>query len=50
MNLNEDINRMRQIMGLTESELPIELFGINEELIGYEPATFALFANIFSKL
>lgn len=50
MNLNEDINRMRQIMGLTESELPIELFGINEELIGYEPAPFALFAHIFSKL
>ena len=50
MKLNEDINRMRQIMGLNESELPIELFGINEQLIGYEPGPFALFAHLFSKL
>jgi hypothetical protein len=38
MNLQENIHRIKQMMGL------------NEELIGYKTANFALYAHLFSKL
>jgi len=50
MNLFEDINRMRQMMGLNEETLSFEEFGLNEQLVGYEPGPFALFGHLFSKL
>ena len=50
MNLHEDINRMKQMMGLNEDTTPFELFGITEQLVGYEPGPFALYAHLFSKL
>jgi hypothetical protein len=38
MNLQENIHRIKEMMGL------------NEELIGYKTANFALYAHLFSKL
>ena len=50
MNLHEDINRIKQMMGLNEDTTPFELFGITEHLVGYEPGPFALYAHLFAKL
>jgi hypothetical protein len=50
MNLQEQISRITSMMGLNESVVPFELFGITEELIGYESAYFALYAHLFTKL
>ena len=50
MNLFEDINRMKQMMGLNEKTLSFEEFGLNEQLVGYRLEPFALFGHIFSKL
>ena len=50
MNLKENIHRIKKMMGLNESVVPFELFGITERLIGYKTANFALYAHLFSKL
>ena len=50
MNLQENIHRIKDMMGLNESVVPFELFGITERLIGYKTANFALYAHLFSKL
>jgi hypothetical protein len=50
MNLQENIHRIKEMMGLDKSVVPFELFGITERLVGYETANFALYAHLFSKL
>jgi hypothetical protein len=50
MNLQENINRIKTMMGVMSEDLTFELFGINERLTGYEPEPFALYAHLFSKL
>jgi len=50
VNLQENIYRIKEVMGLNEDTTPFELFGITEQLVGYEPGPFALYAHLFAKL